>query len=279
MLALVEPPGTGAGRQPWPAETLPGTRLARCRPDLSDVACEDACYDSPSVRDLVGCWDGVPDATTIEAPSPPENASGSRDPEMHQTKKGNQWHFGMKCHSGEDAGSGYVHSATLAAANVPDVCEAHGLVRDDDEFCYADAGYRGVARREEVRSDPHLSGIDWRVAMGPSRPGAARRARWDGRGEGRSRGLRAREGKRPCQIARRAFGYARVRYRGIAKRASAHPRPARQRQPARVRQGREAGGVPGGLRGGRLTAAEGTGVPRGRPEGPGTPGEAAGVRI
>ena len=94
-------------------------------------------------------------------------------------------------------------------------------------------------------------------------PRPSRRARG-----GRSRGLRAREGKRPCQIARRTFGYARVRYRGIAKRASAHPRPARQRQPARVRQGREAGGVPGDLRGGRLTAAEGTGVPRGRPEGP-----------
>ena len=56
--------------------------------------------------------------------------------------------------------------------------------------------------------------------MGPSRPGAARRARWDGRGEERRRGLRAREGKRPCQIARRTFGYAKVRYRGIAKNAS-----------------------------------------------------------
>ncbi len=95
-------------------------------------------------------------------------------------------------------------------------------------------------------------------------------------GEGRRRGLRAREGKRPCQIARRTFGYAKVRYRGIARGASARPRPARQRQPARVRQGREAGGVPGGLRGGRLTAAEGTvcreGARRGRERGPGRPG-------
>ena len=268
LLALVEPlrPTAGRrGRQPWPAETLLRMHLVQCWLNLSDVACEDACYDSLSVRDFVGCWDGVPDATTledfrhlleendvgralldvvvarleaaglvmrggsvvdatiIEAPSSTKNASGSRDPEMHQTKKGNQWHFGMKCHSGEDAGSGHVHSATFTAANVPDVCEAHGLVRDDDEFCYADAGYRGVARREEVRSDPHLSGTGWRVAMGPSKPGAARRARWDGRGEGRSRGLRAHEGKRPCQIARRTFGYAKVRYRGIAKNASRIP--------------------------------------------------------
>ena len=316
LLALVEPlrPTAGRrGRQPWPAETPPGTRPARCRPDLTGVACEDACYDSLSVRDFVGCWDGVPDATTledfrhlleendvgralrdvvvarleaaglvmrggsvvdatiVEAPSSTKNASGSRDPETRQTKKGNQWHFGMKCHSGEDAGSGYVHSATFTAANVPDVCEAHGLVRDDDEFCYADAAWRGVARREEVRSDPHPSGAGWRVAMGPSRPGAARRARWDGRGEGRSRGLRAREGKRPCQIARRTLGYAKVRYRGIAKNASAHPRPARRRQPARARQGREAGGVPGGLRGGRLTAAEGTVCREGARRSPGRP--------
>ena len=101
-------------------------------------------------------------------------------------------------------------------------------------------------------------------------------------GEGRRRGLRAREGKRPCQIARRTLGYAKVRYRGIARGASARPRPARQRQPARARQGREAGCVPGGLRGGRLTAAEGTvcreGARRGRERGPGRPRGAAGVR-
>ena len=177
----------------------------------------------PGAAGLVMRGGSVVDATIMEAPSSTKNASGSRDPETRLAKRGNQWHFGTRCHSGEDAGSGYVHSATLAAAGVPDVCEAHGLVRDDDEFCYADAAWRGVARREEVRSDPHPSGAGWRVAMGPSRPGAARRARWDGRGEGRSRGLRAREGKRPCQIARRTFGYAKVRYRGIAKNASRIP--------------------------------------------------------
>ena len=208
--------------------------LVQCWPDLSDVACEDACHDSLSVRDFVGCRDGVPDATTpgdfrhlpgesdvgralpgvvvarpgaaglavrggsvvdattMEAPSPPENASGSRDPETRLAKRGNQWHLGTRCHSGEDAGSGYARGATLAAANVPDVCEAHGLVRDDDGLCYADAGWRGVARREEVRSDPHLSGTGWRVAMGPSRPGAARRARRVGAGGGAEASVRAR---------------------------------------------------------------------------------------
>ena len=191
----------------------------------------------------------VAGVTIVGAPGPPEDASGSRDPGTRQAERGSRWRLGTRCHPGKDAGGGP---------------------------CHANAGWRGVAKRAEVASDPRLPGAGWRVAMGPSRPGAARRARWDGRGEGRSRGLRAREGKRPCQIARRTFGYATVRYRSIAKRASARPRPARQRQPAHVRQGREAGGVPGGLRGGRLTAAGGTGVPRGRPEGPregpGTPG-------
>ncbi|AKT48060.1 hypothetical protein ADJ70_02295 [Olsenella sp. oral taxon 807] len=171
----------------------------------------------PGAAGLAVRGGSVAGATTMEAPGPPESVSGSREPETRLAERGNQWHFGTRCHSGEDAGSGH-----------------------------ADATWRGVARREKVRSDPRLPGAGWRVAMGPSRPGAARRARWDGRGEGRRRGLRAREGKRPCQIARRTFGYARVRYRGIAKGASAHPRPARQRQPARVRQGRETGGVPGG---------------------------------
>ena len=327
LLAPVEPPGTGAGRrgrQPWPAETLPGMHLVQCWLNLSDAACEDACYDSLSVRDFVGCRYRVPDATTLEdfrhlleendvakgilasvvarleaaglvmrggseggatimeAPSSTKNASGSRDPETRLAKKGNQWHFGTRCHSGEDAGSGYARSATFTAANVPDVREAHGLVRDDDEFCYADAGYRGVARREEVRSDPHLSKVDWRVAMGPSKPGALSPARWADRGEERSRGLRAREGRAPLpdrQAGLRLREGAPPRHR---EEREPHPRPARQRQPARVRQGREAGGVPGGHGGGRLTAAEGTGVPRGRPEGPregpGTPGKAAGVK-
>ena len=236
--------------------------LVQCWPDLSDVACEDACHDSLSVRDFVGCRDGVPDATTpgdfrhlpgesdvgralpgvvvarpgaaglavrggsvvdattMEAPSPPENASGSRDPETRLAKRGNQWHLGTRCHSGEDAGSGYVHSATFTAANVPDVCEAHGLVRDDDGLCYADAGWRGVARREEVRSDPHLSGTGWRVAMGPSRPGALAAAQWADRGEERRKASVRARAEHPYQIVKRVFGYAKVRYRGIAKNAS-----------------------------------------------------------
>ena len=93
-------------------------------------------------------------------------------------------------------------------------------MRDDDEFCYADAGYRGVARREEVRSDPHLSGIDWRVAMGPSKLRALAAARWADRGEERRKASVRARAEHPYQIVKRTFGYAKVRYRGIAKNAS-----------------------------------------------------------
>ena len=71
----------------------------------------------------------IVDTTIIHAPSSTKNATKSRDPEMHSTKKGNQWYFGMKIHSGADAGTGYVHTITATAANVHDIAKAHELVR------------------------------------------------------------------------------------------------------------------------------------------------------
>jgi IS5 family transposase len=89
-------------------------------------------------------WRGgsIIDATIIEAPVSTKNSSKSRDGEMKQTKKGNEWHFGMKAHIGADAGTGMVHRVTFTAANEKDIQEAHKLVRKDDEFVNADAGYR-----------------------------------------------------------------------------------------------------------------------------------------
>lgn len=265
LLAIVEPlrPAAGRrGRQPWPAETLLRMHLVQCWLNLSDEACEDACYDSLAVRDFVGCWDGVPDAATledfrhlveregvaqsmldainarleraglmmrggsvidatiVEAPPSTKNRSGSRDPEMHQVRKGNEWHFGMKCRSGEDAGSGYVHTATFTAANVSDVTEARRLLRDDDRFCYADAGYRGVGRRAEVASGPRLSGVDWRVAAGPSALRSLGPLRWAERAEEHDKASVRAKAEHPYQMVKRTFGYAKCRYRGIAKNAS-----------------------------------------------------------
>jgi IS5 family transposase len=106
----------------------------------------------------------IVDATIIAAPSSTKNATGERDPEMHQTKKGNQWYFQMLAHIGADAGTGYVHTVTATAANVHDLDEAANLVRVDDEVVYTDAGYQGAQKRPEIVGDEHLSQVRWRVA-------------------------------------------------------------------------------------------------------------------
>src|SRR5258707_7134544 len=92
------------------------------------------------------------DATIIAAPPSTKNASKERDPEMHQTKKGNQWHFGMKAHIGVDAQSGLVHSVTGTAANVADIAQTHALLHGKEKAGHADAGYLGVEKPEEIVS-------------------------------------------------------------------------------------------------------------------------------
>lgn len=90
----------------------------------------------------------IVDATTIEAPSSTKNATGTRDPEMHQTKKGNQWHFGIKAHIGVDM-TGIVHTVVGTAANVNGVTQAHALLHGEEEQVLGNAGYQGVDKREE----------------------------------------------------------------------------------------------------------------------------------
>ncbi len=103
----------------------------------------------------------VVDATLIAAPSSTKNSSGERDPEMHQTRKGNQWHFGMKAHIGVDADSGLVHTVVGTAANVNDVTQAHALVHGEETDVFADSGYQGVGKREETQD----IAVNWHVAM------------------------------------------------------------------------------------------------------------------
>ena len=79
---------------------------------------------------------------------------------MHQTKKGNEWRFGMKCHIGVDAGTGYVHTVTATPANVHDITETAKLIREDDEVVYGDSGYVGIQKRTEIKEDEHLSKIE-----------------------------------------------------------------------------------------------------------------------
>ena len=82
----------------------------------------------------------IVDATIIQAPSSTKNASKQRDPEMHQTKKGNQWYFGMKAHIGADADSGLVQSVIGTAANVGDVTQVDALLHGEEEEAFSDAG-------------------------------------------------------------------------------------------------------------------------------------------
>ena len=90
-------------------------------------------------------------ATLIAAPSSTKNSGGERDPEMHQTRKGKQWHFGMMAHVGVDADSGLVHTVTTTAANEHDVPQASELLHDQETDVFADSGYSGVEKREDVR--------------------------------------------------------------------------------------------------------------------------------
>ena len=82
----------------------------------------------------------IVDATIINAPSSTKNAEKARDPEMHQTKKGNEWKFGMKCHIGVDAGSGLVHTMTVTAANEHDITQTANVPRREEGVCYRDSG-------------------------------------------------------------------------------------------------------------------------------------------
>jgi IS5 family transposase len=156
----------------------------------------------------------IVDATIITAPSSTKNATGERDPEMHQTKKGNQWYFGMKAHIGVDAGTGYIHSVTATAANVHDLDEVTNLVRGDDEVVYTDAGYQGVDKRPDVVADEHLSGVQFRVAARKSKLAAMPAP--DRIEQSRQAGVRAKV-EHPFLIVKRDFGFAKTRYRGMAK--------------------------------------------------------------
>jgi IS5 family transposase len=156
----------------------------------------------------------VVDATLIAAPSSTKNSSGERDPEMHQTKKGNQWHFGMKAHIGVDAESGLVHTVIGTAANVNDVTQGHGLLHGEEEVVFADAGYQGAMKR------PEATGVDWHVAMRPGKRRALdKQSPWGNlidKAEQLKASVRAKV-EHPFRVLKCQFGFTKVRYKGLAK--------------------------------------------------------------
>lgn len=160
----------------------------------------------------------IVDATLISAPSSTKNANKARDPEMHQTKKENQWHFGMKCHTGVDAGSGFVHTVEATAANVHDIAVAARLLREDDQVVYGDSAYPGIEKREEVSGDPHLSTIELRINRRPSSlPKVSDRTiDWERLIEKRKSFVRCKM-EHPYRIVKNIFGFRKTPYRGIAK--------------------------------------------------------------
>ena len=156
----------------------------------------------------------VVDATLIAAPSSTKNSSGEWDPEMHQAKKGNQWHFGMKAHIGVDADSGLVHTVIGTAANVNDVTQGHGLLHGAETVVFADAGYQGADKRLEA------TGVAWQVAMRPGKRRALDKQTKLGalldKAEQLKASVRAKV-EHPFRVIKCQFGFTKVRYKGLAK--------------------------------------------------------------
>jgi len=158
----------------------------------------------------------VVDATLIAAPSSTKNRDGTRDPDMHQSKKGQQWYFGMKAHIGVDAESGLVHTVQGTAGNVNDVVEANSLLHGEETVVFTDAGYQGADKRPDAKP-----GVTWHVAMPPGKRRAldAENNLADAlldKAERIKAGVRAKV-EHPFRVIKRQFGHVKVRYRGLKK--------------------------------------------------------------
>jgi IS5 family transposase len=157
----------------------------------------------------------IVDATLIAAPSSTKNKEGKRDSEMHQTKKGNQWYFGMKVHIGVDKDSGLIHSVVTTAANVHDLTPAADLLHGDEDVVYGDAGYQGIAKRREMTDTT----ADFRIAL---RPGKRRALPNTPDGhlldliETAKAHIRSKV-EHPFRVIKQQFGFQKTRLRGLAK--------------------------------------------------------------
>lgn len=157
----------------------------------------------------------IVDATLIAAPSSTKSKSGKCDPEMHQTKKGNQWYFGMKVHIGVDKDSGLIHSVVATAANVHDLTPSSELLHGEEEVVYGDAGYQGIAKR------PAMAGTaaEFRVAM---RPGRRRVLQYSPEGrledlvETAKAHIRSKV-EHPFRVVKQQFCFQKTGHRGLVK--------------------------------------------------------------
>jgi IS5 family transposase len=256
LVALIEPhyPKAGRGRQPLGIEKMLRVYFLQQWFNLSDPQAEESLYDSEAMRRFVGVElseDVIPDETTvlrfrhlleehhlteamfaavrgllaerhlllqagtivdatiIAAPSSTKNAQHARDPEMRQTKKGNTWYFGMKVHVGTDP-RGIVHSLTTTDAAQADVYQLPQLLHGGERELYGDRAYWS----EDVRGLCEATGMRCRVNRRAA-PGKRLSARWEALNRSRSR-VRA-HGEHGFHVVKRLWGFAKVRYRGLAK--------------------------------------------------------------
>jgi len=252
------PRGIG-GRPPIGLERMLRIHFIQHWFNLADQACEEALYDSASLRRFVGIDLGrepVPDATTmlkfrrllndnklgeklfakvgevlqqsgfklktgtivdatiIGAPSSTKNADHARDPEMHQTRKGQQWYFGMKLHVGVDSQSGLAHSAVVTAANVHDKHPLPDLLHGNERRVYGDSAYSSQGHLIASKAPQARDFTSDRVRNGRGQVDEAARRR----NRNKSR-IRARVEHVFC-VVKRLWGFTKARYRGLAKNAT-----------------------------------------------------------
>jgi len=155
------------------------------------------------------------DATLIAAPTSTKNKDRSRDPEMHSSKKGNQWYFGMKAHIGVDAESGLVHTVRGTSGHVSDIAEANSLLHGEESIAFGDAGYQGIEKRPDAKAD-----VTRYVAMRTGKRKALNKeneadAMID-KAEKLKAGILAKV-EHPFRVVKRQFGFVKVRYRGLKK--------------------------------------------------------------
>jgi IS5 family transposase len=157
----------------------------------------------------------IVDATLIAAPPSTKNEAQSRDPEMHQSKKGNQWYFGMKVHIGVDSRTGLVHSASVTAGNVHDSQELPNLLSGEETRLYGDSAYRGKKQRQRLKQiAPAAKDFTNQRAHKNRALSDA-----DKKTNRRKSAVRAKV-EHPFLTLKRLWGFVKVRYRGLAKNAN-----------------------------------------------------------
>ena len=164
-------------------------------------------------QDLLMSKGTMVDATIIHAPSSTKNQDKARDPEMHQTKKGNQWYFGMKIHVGADVDSGAVHTVEVTAANEADINLLPKLLRPEDQVIFADAGYTSC----EYKRGSRKLGLRWCV-QDKRKPGHNLSSSQKKRNRKQS-SIRARV-EHVFRVIKCQFGFTKTRYRGLTKNAA-----------------------------------------------------------